>query len=205
MPYPCQLVGVRLPEPVLRSVRGWRPRVSQRVGVPRPWRDNVAAAKALIDDLNSQIRDIDSELAAIAGSHRYVRLLRTAPGIGPILGYTIASELGDIERFASPRKLCGYTGLCPRVYQSGQTERRGPLAKNGPRYLRWAYVEASTHAAASPDYREHYLRTRARLGRFRGPKIARIEVARTLAEATWHMLTKGEPFAPAGAAHPLAS
>lgn len=93
----------------------------------------------------------------------------------------MASEVGDIERFASPRKLCGYTGLCPRVYQSGQTERRGPLAKNGARYLRWAYVEAATHAAAAPIYREHYLRTRAILGRFRGPKIARIEVARKLA------------------------
>ena len=172
---------------------------------PDPWRDNVAAAKTLIDDLNTQIAEIDRELAAIAGTHRYVRLLRTAPGIGPVLGYTMASELGDIERFASPRKLCGYTGLCPRVYQSGQTERRGRLAKNGPRYLRWSYVEAATHAAASPIYRQHYLRTRARLGRFRGPKIARIEVARKLAEATWHMLTKGEPFAPAGAAHPLAS
>ena len=136
---------------------------------PDPWRHNVAAAKTLIDDLNTQIREIDTELAAIAGTHRYVRLLRTAPGIGPILGYTMASELGDIERFATPRKLCGYTGLCPRVYQSGQTERRGRLAKNGPRYLRWAYVEAATHAAAAPIYREHYLRTRARLGRFRGP------------------------------------
>ena len=30
-----------------------------------------------------------------------------------------ASESGDIGRFASPAKLCGYTGLCPRVKQSG--------------------------------------------------------------------------------------
>ena len=38
----------------------------------------------------------------------------TAPGIAWVLGYTIAAELGDIGRFASPKKLCGYTGLCPR-------------------------------------------------------------------------------------------
>jgi transposase len=35
-----------------------------------------------------------------------------------VLGYTIAAEIGDITRFASPNKLTGYTGLCPRVYQS---------------------------------------------------------------------------------------
>jgi transposase len=48
-----------------------------------------------------------------------------------VLGYTIAAEIGDIDRFQSPRKLAGYTGLCPRVYQSGSSDRRGPLAKNG--------------------------------------------------------------------------
>lgn len=40
-----------------------------------------------------------------------------------------------------------------------------------------------------------------RLGRQRGSKVARVDIARCLAEANWHMLTKGEPFAPAGPAH----
>src|SRR4051794_38013638 len=34
----------------------------------------------------------------------------TVPGIGWVLAYTIAAEIGDIERFASPRKLTGYSG-----------------------------------------------------------------------------------------------
>jgi transposase len=55
-----------------------------------------------------------------------------------VLGYTIAAEIGDIARFPSPRKLIGYTGLTPRVEQSGERDRRGPLRKNGPNYLRWA-------------------------------------------------------------------
>jgi transposase len=117
----------------------------------------------------------------------------------------LASSLGtpcqlpdhDVARFASPKKLCGYTGLCPRVYQSGEKDYRGPLAKNRPKYLRWALIEAATHAARHPCYAEHYQHTAARLGRQRGTKVARVEVARKLAEAIWHMLTKGEPFAPA--------
>jgi hypothetical protein len=48
-----------------------------------------------------------------------VPLLVTVPGIGWVLAYTIAAEIGDISRFATPTKLTGYTGLCPRVYQSG--------------------------------------------------------------------------------------
>ena len=54
-----------------------------------------------------------------------------SPGVGHVLAYTIASEIGDIGRFSSPKKLTGYTGLCPRVYQSGERDVRGPLAKNG--------------------------------------------------------------------------
>jgi Transposase IS116/IS110/IS902 family len=43
----------------------------------------------------------------------------------------MASEVGDIERFASPGELCGSTGLCPRVIQSGGTDCRGPISKHG--------------------------------------------------------------------------
>ena len=44
-----------------------------------------------------------------------------------MLAYTIAAEIGDITRFPTPRKLAGYSGLCPRVYQSGERDLRGPL------------------------------------------------------------------------------
>jgi transposase len=120
-----------------------------------------------------------------------------------VLAYTIAAEIGDIARFPSPTKLAGYTGLCPRVYQSGESDRRGPLSKKGPRYLRWALIEASSHASRHPAYRERYQRTRARLGKQRGPKVAQVDLARRLAEAIWHMLTHDRPFAPAGATAPM--
>jgi hypothetical protein len=103
---------------------------------------------------------------------------------------------GDIGPFASPKKLAGYTGLCPFVRQSGRRDDRGPLAKNGPKYLRWALIEAATHAARHPAYRERYEHTKRRLGRQRGSKIARVEIVRELATAIWHMLAKGEPSNP---------
>ena len=127
------------------------------------------------------------------------------PGIGWVLAYTIAAELGDIGRFPTPRKLAGYTGLCPRVYQSGESDRRDPLAKQGPRYLRWALVEAATHASRHPLYRHRYQRTKQRLGKQRGAKVAQVDLARRLAEAIWHMLTHNQPFAPADATHPPAA
>lgn len=172
----------------------------ERMDIPEPWAGTVRASLELIEDLDEHITACERDLRGLGASHPYVPVLMTAPGIAWVLGYTIASEIGDISRFSSPKKLQGYTGLCPRVHQSGRSDHRGPLTKNGPKYLRWALIEAAVHAARHPIYRDHYERTKRRLGKQRGPSVARVEVARKLTEAIWHMLTRSEPFAPAGPA-----
>jgi len=80
---------------------------------------------------------------------------------------------------------------------------RGPLAKNGPKHLRWALIEAAVRAARNPAFAARHERTVSRLGPGRGPKVARVEIARDLATAIWYMLTRQEPFTPAGPAHDL--
>jgi transposase len=71
-----------------------------------------------------------------------------------VLAYTIAAEIGDISRFPTPRKLAGDSGLCPRVYQSGERDLRGPLAKQGPRYLRWISWKGPPAAAIASRPRQ---------------------------------------------------
>jgi transposase len=178
-----------------------------RLAIPQPWRGTVDASLELIDDLERQIAQINSELRAGGADHRYVPRLLTVPGVGWVLAFTIAAEIGDITRFASAKKLCGYTGLCPIVRQSGEKDRRGPITKQGPKYLRWAMLEATMHALRHPAYAERYQRNKKRLGKQRGAKVAQIDIARKLTEAIWHMLTRDEPFNPAagGATRVLAA
>ena len=177
----------------------------ERLQLPEPWASTVQASLALIDQLDEQIDECERELRRLGANHCYVPLLTTIPGIAWILGYTIAAEIGDITRFPTPRKLIGYTGLTPRVEQSGERDRRGPLRKNGPNYLRWALIEAAHTAGRDRRYRPIVERMRARHGKKRGSKIAAIEIGRRLTEAIWHMLTNDRPFAPAGAPTPVAA
>jgi transposase len=177
----------------------------KRLEVPEPWRSNVTASLKLIDDLEDQIDEVNRRLRAGHADHPYIPLLLSVPGIGWVLAFTIGAEIGEIERFASPEKLTAYTGLCPRVNQSGDSDRRGPLTKHGPTYLRWALLEATMHALKHPAYRERYQRNKRRLGKQRGAKVAQIDIARRLAHAIWHMLTRNEEFAPRGAAFRLAA
>jgi transposase len=180
-------------------------RLLKRLQVPEPWRSNVTASVLLIDDLERQIAELNRRLKASHADHPYIPLLISAPGIGWVLAFTIAAEIGEIERFASHAKLTSYTGLCPRVNQSGESDRRGPVTKHGPRYLRWASIEATMHALGHPAYAERYQRNKRRLGKQRGPKIAQIDIARRLAHAIWHMLTRNQKFAPRGATVRLAA
>jgi transposase len=195
--------GIANPSSDLFGLSGRR--VLARLRLPEPWRSTTAATLALIDVLDEQIDACERELRVLGAEHRYVPLLMTCPGIAWILAFTIASEIGHIDRFATPTKLVGYSGLTPKVEQSGESDRRGPLRKNGPNHLRWALVEAAHTASRHPHYRPILERNRARHGQKRGTKIAALTIARKLTEAIWHMLTNDQPFAPAGATRPLAA
>jgi transposase len=195
--------GVPSPSSDLFGLAGRR--LLERLALPEPWRSTTAASLALIDSLDEQIGACERELCALGADHPYVPLLLSCPGIGWILASTIASEIGEISRFATPSKLVGYSGLTPQVHQSGEQDRRGPLRKNGPDHLRWALIEAAHTASRHPLYQPIVERNRARHGRKRGSKIAALTIARKLTEAIWHMLTTNQPFTPAGATRPLAA
>src|SRR5262249_18031510 len=119
------------------------------LGLPEPWQGSIDASLRLIDELDREIGDCERELRRLGADHRYVSLLCTVPGISWVLAYTIAAEIGDINRFPTPRKLAGHSGLCPPVYQSGERDLRGPLSKQGPRYLRWMSWEGPPAAIGS--------------------------------------------------------
>jgi hypothetical protein len=91
-------------------------------------------------------------------------------------------------------------GHPPRIHDVSHTRaaRASPLTRR-PHPCR-ALIEAAQHAARTPAYRDLYQSTKTRLGKQRGSRVAAIVVARRLAEASWWMLTRDEPFAPAGAA-----
>src|SRR5215213_5770688 len=125
--------GLRIPLERLRRADAIE--LLEARGVPGVWRRSVAEALAVIDLLDERIAPLDRELGPLARADRRVCLLSTIPGIGPLLGLTIAAEIGDVARFASPRNLIGYSGLAPRVKQTGERSQRShrPLARAQPR------------------------------------------------------------------------
>ena len=175
------------------------------LGVPEVWRRSIAEAVAVVGEFDQRLIPLERELRPLARADPRVRLLVTVPGIGDLLGLTIASEVGDISRFASARKLVGYSGLTPRVYQSGQKARTGKLSKSGSTMLRWAAIEAAQQAwRPNSPWHQLYLDVKQRCGGKGNP--AKAAVARKVLIAAWHVLALQQPFMPScprGAAAPV--
>jgi transposase len=149
----------------------------------------------VIDDLDHQLAPLERELRPLARSDERAKLLMTIPGIAELLGLTIASEIGDISRFASARKLVGYSGLTPRVYQSGEKSRTGKLSRSGSTMLRWSAIEAAQQAwRPNNPWHQLYLDVKARCGGKGNP--AKAAVARKVLIAAWHVLALQQPFTP---------
>ena len=155
--------------------------------------DRHPARPAAVEFLDCEIAAVEREIARQALESPELRRLLTVPGVNVICAATFLAAVGDIRRFPTSRKLVGYLGLDPRVYQSGSSPAKGGrISKQGSPAARWALVEAAWSAVQQPGpLRAFYERIRGR----RGGKIAVVAVARKLAALFWSLLSRGEDYA----------
>ena len=89
--------------------------------------------------------------------------IESIPGIRPILGAVIISEIGDIARFKSADKLAAFAGMDPTMKQSGDfTGTKNHMSKRGTPYLRRAIWLASVVAVqVDPMFKAYYAKKAA--------------------------------------------
>lgn len=90
-------------------------------------------------------------------------LLQTITGIGPYVAASLIGEIQDITRFTSTKALIAYSGLDPRIRQSGHTlNSTGRLTKRGSSYLRRSiFIAANVARRYDPGLKELYDKKRA--------------------------------------------
>lgn len=149
-----------------------------------------------LDGLAREIKLLEEKMKEVFTETEEIRLLRTAPGIGFLLGVVISLEVGDVNRFPGPDRLASYSGVTPRVHSSGGKTRHGGLRTDVNQYLKWAFVEAANSICLNrgnwPD--RHVSRLFERIRARKGYARAIGAVARHLAEATYWILKKREEY-----------
>lgn len=163
--------------------------------LPGATREATRQEYLVAEDLERHVRSLELAIRARVGQLGWLKLLKSLPGVGDILGPTIWLEVGDVRRFPDAQHLAGYAGLVPRTHSSGGKTWRGSTSKSCNHYLKWAFVEAANVIAAQHHkmQRKHphvvglYSRVKATTKLSGKAKVA---VARHLAESTWWILTK---------------
>jgi transposase len=103
----------------------------------------IAPVLELLAPLNTQIAELDTQVASRAHEDERTRRLMTVPGVGPVTAVAFVATVDRVTRFRNAHQLESYLGLVPREWSSSETQRKGSITKAGNTRMRWLLVEAA--------------------------------------------------------------
>ena len=146
----------------------------------------------MLELLQRQINETEAVIAQLSVTEHWresMTYLIQMTGIGLYTGMIILAAIGNVQRFSSPEKLVGYSGLGARIHASGDKHYTGKISKRGRKELRWALITSAWVAVRFSDHwREQFQRLSQRLGK----QKAITAIARKLLVTIWHVLSKKE-------------
>ena len=144
-----------------------------------------------LEFVEAQVAMIDEEIATYMA--KLDSPVTTIPGVGPVYGAIILSELGDIHRFPGGKQIVSYAGIDASVSASGEFEgTQSHMSKRGSPYLRRAIWGAAFIASWSdPELKTYYQKLRQR---GKPHRVAVSAVARKLCYIIFAVLSENRPF-----------
>jgi transposase len=180
--------------PVSNDVKYKSKRAAITADIADPFvRRRVETDLALLEPLDTAIRQLEAEIEDAAGQHFTTELavLPSTPGVGPVLSLTILLEIDTLDRFDTRQQFCSYARLCGAVQESdGQRVGLGNR-KAGNAWLKGANSLAAVLCAQKDERLGRLLeRLTSRLGKAK----ALSALAHKLGRAFYPMLRTKEVF-----------
>lgn len=136
----------------------------QSVGIPVGLDSQAVATFRLLLaehlDLCQKRVELERTAHALLGEDADYKILRTVPGIGPIIALTILAEAGNLRRFGHERQFLKFCGMDLCTAQSGAFRGQSSTSKRGNARLRSALWMAATIAVRMREntFRQKYAR-----------------------------------------------
>lgn len=163
------------------------------LGMSELWRGELAIELRQLRAVQADIAAAEEKLDAIARADPRVALLRTIPGVGPRLSEAIVALLDDPGRFRKASEVSAYIGMVPKELDSGETQRRGRITRQGSRLVRSLLVEVAWSGLRYNSWvRQTYHRISG--GKKSRKKVAIVAVGRQLLVRCWAMLRDGNSW-----------
>ena len=143
--------------------------------------------RALLLDTTRKVR----ELSRTEKYDHNMKLLCSIPGIGPITGVTLLTEIVDISRFRNTDHLASFVGLIPGSHSSGEKEKNTEMTFRGHDFIKRSLIESSWIAAGrDPALNMAYHKYVQRMD----ANKAIIRIARKLLNRIYFVLTKQQEY-----------
>ena len=160
-----------------------------------PFQTNLERYLVLLEQLEDMVKQAEKDIENTVKEHPQADLLVSIPGISYYSALTIVAEIGNIERFPSPKQLQSYAGLVPSTYNSGDKQVHGKITKQGSKWLRYIMIEAAHHQTRCtriPGFGSYYNSIKKR----KGSKTAAVATARKILAVVWRLLKDNRPYEP---------
>jgi transposase len=163
--------------------------------VPPEAREMLALLGEEIKHLEARLEEIATKLNAAHKANLVSQRLATIPGVGPIIGLTLAAEI-DPTAFQSGRHLAAWIGLTPKEHSTGGKQRMGGISRAGNERLRRLLVTGATAVLrfatrpANMQASEWLLKLLQRKPR----KLVAVALANKIARTVWAMMMSGETY-----------
>jgi transposase len=153
----------------------------------------ISADLALIDGYDAQIAELERHLIKNAKVDDPVTfgLLRSVPGIGPILGLVLLYEIDTIARFPEAGNFLSYSRLVRCSHESAGKVKGSGGKKIGNAHLKWAFSEAACLMLRSSPRAKAWMQ---RQEKKRGKRKALAVLEAKLGRAVYHLWKKQVPF-----------
>ena len=144
--------------------------------------------------LRCEFHVLHRAVLAIVREDAVCRRLMSVPGVGALVAITFTSAVDDPARFRRSRSLGAYFGLTPKRYQSGETDVTGGISKAGDTMVRTALYEAANVMLTRAGKFSTLKRWALEVAKRRGPRRAKVALARKLATVLHRLWVDGREF-----------
>jgi transposase len=187
--------GIRLPS--RQGTKKFAEAAHQAVAQDAMLSASVTALMEALAAIEGQLSLLDDRLKELARRSPVCWRLMSVPGVGPIVALAFMAAIEDVGRFARMRDIGVYLGLTPKRYQSGETDVGLGISHQGDAMARHYLYEAANVLLTTVRSPSAIKSWGLKLVKRRGPKRARVAVARKLAAVLGRIWKDGTHFAAA--------
>jgi transposase len=150
--------------------------------------------------LQAQIDEVDTKLAAWHRADECSRRLVKIPSVGPIGAALLRMKTPDPAQFESGRQFAAWIGLTPKDHSTAGKVRLGVITRAGDEALRSVLVVGATAVIQQAQRSGKASPWLVALLKRKSPKLAAVALANKTARIAWKMMRTGETYSAPSAA-----